>query len=209
VRAGSDAQGRYWDGWRLYLAHDYGSTAPSVTYVVAKSPGAEGPDRKFYPRDSLVLIDELATVRGEQLNTGMGWTVPVLAEEIKSMCARWEMRPEGVADDAIFARGGHAAGSIADEFRGQGVIFHPAKKADRLTGWTRMKRLLGDAGKPDVPGLYVSRSCSYFWATVPSLARDQNRVEDVDSSGPDHAADAARYGCLRNIRTVTQQPLRI
>jgi len=29
------------------------------------------------------------------------------------------------------------------------------------------------------------------------LARNQKRVEDVDSSGPDHGADAVRYGCLR------------
>jgi hypothetical protein len=60
-----------------------------------------------------------------------------------------------------------------------------------------MRRLLADAGKPDKPGLYVSRGCAYFWASVPYLARDQKRVEDVDSSGPDHAADAVRYGCLR------------
>jgi hypothetical protein len=208
MRAGSDGY-RNWDGWKLYLAHDYGSSAPSVTYVVAKSPGREGPDGKFYPRDSLVLVDELATVRGEQLNTGLGWTVPVLAEEIRGMCARWRMRSQGVADDAIFAKGGHAAGSIADEFRAFGVHFDPAKKADRLTGWTRMKRLLADAGKPDVPGLYVSRACRYFWATVPSLARDQRRIEDVDSTGPDHAADAARYGCLATERRVIVEPLKI
>lgn len=65
-----------------------------------------------------------------------------------------------------------------------------------------MRRLLGDAGKPDVPGLYVSRVCEYFWETVPFLARDQKRMEDVDSSGPDHAADAVRYGCLRQDRGV-------
>ncbi len=59
-----------------------------------------------------------------------------------------------------------------------------------------VRRLLDDAGKPDVPGLYVTRSCEYFWATVPYLARDPKRVEDVDSRGPDHAADAVRYGCL-------------
>lgn len=47
------------------------------------------------------------------------------------------------------------------------------------------------------PGLYVSRANEYFWSTVPYLARDQKRVEDVDSSGPDHGADAVRYGCLR------------
>jgi hypothetical protein len=208
MRRVSDGNGLVHDGWRLYLAHDYGSSAPSVTYVCAQSAGGEGPDGRFYPKDSIVLLDELATVRGEQLNTGTGWTVPILAEEIRGMCERWQMRPEGVADDAIFAKGGHAAGSIADEFRAQGVIFHPAKKADRLTGWTRMKRLLADAGKPDVPGLYVSRDCKYFWATVPSLARDQKRIEDVDSSGPDHAADAVRYGCLRQERRVVVEPLR-
>jgi hypothetical protein len=59
-----------------------------------------------------------------------------------------------------------------------------------------MRRLLQDAGKPDVPGLYVARTRSYFGSTVPYLGRDPKRVEDVDSSGPDHAADAARYGCL-------------
>jgi hypothetical protein len=57
-----------------------------------------------------------------------------------------------------------------------------------------MKRMLADAGKLDRPGLYVSREATYFWATVPYLARDQKRVEDVDTTGPDHAADACRYG---------------
>jgi hypothetical protein len=41
-----------------------------------------------------------------------------------------------------------------------------------------------------------SRFLPYVWATVQYLARDQRRVEDVDSSGPDHATDACRYGCL-------------
>jgi hypothetical protein len=70
-----------------------------------------------------------------------------------------------------------------------------------------MRRMLADAGKPDVAGLYVSRACTYFWETVPYLARDVKRVEDVDSSGADHAADAARYGCLREERIATLMPL--
>jgi hypothetical protein len=191
-----------WDtipkGWRTFLAHDFGSSAPSVTYIVAKAPGGEGPDGRFYPRDSLVLVDELATCKNERPSEGLGWTVPILAEAIIEMCKRWGInRPEGAADDAIFAKTGHRSGSIADEFNRCGVFFYPAKKADRLTGWNVMRRLLEDAGKPDVPGLYIARSCEYFWSTVPYLARDQKRVEDVDSSGPDHAADAVRYGCLR------------
>jgi hypothetical protein len=184
-------------GWITYLAHDFGSSAPSATYILALSPGGEGPDGKFYPRDSLVLIDELATCKRDRPSEGLGWTVPILAEEIVAMCKRWNVAARGVADDACFANTGHGSGSIATEFSRYGVHFRPAQKADRLSGWNIMRRLLEDAGKPDVPGLYISRACEYFWSTVPYLARDQKRVEDVDSSGPDHAADAVRYGCLR------------
>lgn len=186
----------YGQPWETYLAHDFGSSAPSATYIIAKSPGATH-NGIFYPRDSLVLVDELATSKRDRPNEGLGWTVPILSEEILVMCKRWGIRPSGVADDAIFAKSGHGAGSIADEFMRGGVRFIPAQKADRLTGWNIMRRMLADAGKPDTPGLYVSRLCSYFWETVPYLGRDPKRIEDVDSSGPDHAADAVRYGCLR------------
>lgn len=190
------------DSWEFYLAHDFGSSAPSVTYLIVKSPGAKGPDGKFYPRDSLILVDELATNEPGNLNKGMGYTVPRLAEEIKVMCARWGVRPDGVADDACFANTGHGAGSISDEFRAAGVYFQEAKKADRITGWNIMRRLLADAGKPDIPGLYISRACEYFWATVPYLARDPRRIEDLDSRGPDHGADSCRYGILRQRHTL-------
>ncbi|HUE80286.1 MAG TPA: phage terminase large subunit [Sphingomicrobium sp.] len=197
-------------GWTTYLAHDYGATAPSVTYIVALSPGGNGPDGKYYSRDSLVLIDELATYKRDRPSEGLGWTVPILAEAIVEMCEAWEVSPRGVADDSIFAQTGHRAGSIAEEFTRCGVHFRPAKKADRVSGWAIMRRLLEDAGKVDVPGLYIARSCEYFWATVPYLAREtkvRKRVEDVDSTGPDHAADAVRYGCLRRDDRLTRVDL--
>ena len=149
-----------------------------------------------------MLVDELAAVRKSNLNMGLGWTAPTTAEAIREMCKTWKVRPEGVADDACFARSGHGAGSIADEFARAGVRFWPAQKAERIPVWQKMRRLLADAGQPDKQGLYVSRACKYFWATVPYLARDEKRIEDVDSSGPDHAADATRYGCLRRSQAV-------
>jgi hypothetical protein len=197
------------EDWGVYLTHDFGSSAPSSTYICAVSPGGEGPDGKFYPRNSIVLVDELATNRRENLDLGLGWTVPVLAEEIVKMCNEWDVKPQGVADDAIFAKTGSAYGSIADEFRRAGVYFQPAKKADRITGWNVMRRLLADAGKPDRPGLYIARHCTYFWDTVPYLARDQKRVEDMDTTGPDHAADAVRYGCIRREEPAVTTRLRM
>jgi hypothetical protein len=188
--------------WTTYVAHDFGSSAPSVTYVFAQSPGSKGPDGKFYPRDSLILVDQLATNEPGSLNLGMRYTVPVLAERINAMCSRWKIQPEGVADDACLSNTGHGAGSIADEFHDAGVDFDSAKKGDRVTDWQVMRRLLQDAGKLDGPGLYIARHCEYFWSTVPYLGRDPRYVEDLDSRGPDHAADAVRYGCLRERRTM-------
>jgi hypothetical protein len=189
--------------WQFYLAHDFGVSAPSVTYVVAQSPGGEGPDGRFYPRDSLILVDELSTNEPGSLSKGMGYTVPMLAEEIKDLCDKWKIKSKGVADDAIFSNQGSGSGSIADEFRKNGVYFQPAKKADRRTGWEIMRRMLQDAGKPDKPGLYIARNCEYFWMTVPYLARDPRKTDDVDSRGPDHGADACRYGCLYRRHTTT------
>jgi len=173
---------------------------------MAQSPG-DYHEGRFYPRGSVVLVDELAAVRRDNLNQGLGWTAATTAEAIKELCERWCIKPRGVADDACFAKSGYSSGSIAEEFQRHGVYFVPAKKADRITGWTFMRRMLADAGKPDVPGLYVSRGCSYFWETVPYLARDQKRVEDLDSTGPDHGADACRYGLLRLNRTAGVRPI--
>ena len=182
------------DGWDYYLSHDFGSAAPSVTYLFAQSPGATHEGR-FYPKNSLVIVDELAAVRKGNLNAGLGWNVAITAEAIRrDLCAVWDVDATGVADDACFARTGASAGSIAEEFAAAGVHFSPAKKSDRITGWQKMRRMLADAGKLDRPGLYISRAAEYFWATVPYLARDHKRVEDVDTTGPDHAADACRYG---------------
>jgi hypothetical protein len=193
--------------WRHWLAHDFGSAAPSVTYLCAESPGQEV-EGQWFPRGSVVLVDEVATHTPEDLNRGMGYTVPVLAEHIKDMCKFWRVRAIGCADDAIFARTGSGAGSIAEEFARCGVNFYPARKADRITGWQKMRLMLAYAGQPDRPGLYVARTrCAYWWNTVPFLARDPRRQEDVDTRGPDHAADAARYALLHERQVVRQEDM--
>jgi hypothetical protein len=82
----------------MRLAHDFGVSAPSVTFVTARSPGAEGPDGHYYPRESILLLDELSTNEPGSLVRGLGWTVPRLAEEIVELCDKWHMTPFGYAD---------------------------------------------------------------------------------------------------------------
>lgn len=183
--------------WRYYLAHDFGVSAPSVTYAVAESPGAEH-EGTFFPKGSIILFDEYASCHPDDNSKGLGLTVPDLSDQILSMCNYWKIKAQGVADDAIFNATGSEKGSIAEEFARSGVHFRRAKKGGRIARWQVMRRLLQDAGKPDVPGLYVSRRCKQWWETVPSLPRDPRRPEDVDTTAADHAADACSYGITHN-----------
>jgi hypothetical protein len=186
------------ESWRPFLSHDFGISAPSATGLFVESPGATGPDGRWYSRGSIILLDERVTALPGQPSVGLGWPVPKIAEQIREMCDEWGVKPTGVADDAIFARNGvSATASIASEFRKAGVQFIPAHKADRVAGWEILRRLMSDAGKPDVPGLYIARNCSYFWETVPTLPRDPRRQNDLDTRAVDHMADCVRYAVLR------------
>ncbi len=194
--------------WKTFLAHDFGVSAPSVTYLAVKCPGYRAPDGHAYPKGSIVLLDEVASVHPDDTTKGSGQTVPEQAERIKDMCVEWNARPEGCADDAIWNKTGSQSGSIADEFRRAGVRFERAHKGGRVSGWQVMSRMLQNAGKPDQPGLYVSRRCHYWWQTVPSLPRDPRRPEDIDTTAADHAADACRYALTFEHRTVSPRGIR-
>lgn len=188
--------------WRFYLSHDFGVAAPSVTYLCAQSRGAMGPENYFYPSGSVVLVDEDAQYHPDDHALGLGLTVPDQAARIKRLAMRWGVAAHGVADDAIFNRTGSQRGSIAEEFRRAGVVFSRAGKGGRVAGWQRMRTMLANAGKPDMPGLYVTRACRYWWATVPPLPRDTRNPEDVDTNAVDHAADATRYGLRHEPRFI-------
>jgi hypothetical protein len=187
-------------GWSNYLSMDWGSSAPAVVFLCAKSPGTDW-EGKWYPRGSTVLVDEFHTARRGDWSKGMNWVVPQVSDGIKAMCERWHVPARGVADDACWSRTGAEAGSLADEFKRAGVYFEPAHKGTRARGWETMRRMLADAGKVDKPGLYASRACHGFWTTLPILPRDDRHPDDVDSGAIDHWADAARYALLTSTLT--------
>jgi hypothetical protein len=169
--------------WRPYVAHDYGSASPSVTYLCLKAPG----DLGGFPRNSLILLDELATVDPNDPNV---WPVSKLCEAVVEMCDKWGVRsPEGVADDAMGLHGE----TLISVMQEHGVSLERPKKG-RVAGWATMRQLLFNAKERNgKPGMWITARCKYFWQTVPFVQRDPTRPEDILTTGPDHAADASRY----------------
>ena len=46
------------------------------------------------------------------------------------------------------------------------------------------------------PQMYVFTTCKNWRRTIPTLAYDEHKPEDLDTKGEDHAADETRYMCM-------------
>ena len=48
-------------------------------------------------------------------------------------------------------------------------------------------------GVRETAGLFICENCENLLRTLPNLRRDPNHVDDVDTTGEDHAYDSLRY----------------
>ena len=101
------------------------------------------------------------------------------------------IRAMGIADPAIWDRS--RGPSVEEQIRTAfgGVIFQKGDNT-RLAGKMQLHtRLKFDAdGRPM---LYVFNTCRDFIRTIPALAYDARKVEDIDTAGEDHIYDETRY----------------
>lgn len=118
-----------------------------------------------------------------------------------------------VADSAIFTNTGTAE-TIAEIFMKNGVGKHdtliplliPCTKGagSRITGWGIMHQFLYHDFRT-APKMKYFRNCFDSIRTIPSLIYSEIHMEDLDSDGEDHAADADRY-FLQTIREKKTKP---
>jgi len=63
-----------------------------------------------------------------------------------------------------------------------------------MGGWDTLRaRLKGDGG---IPMIYFMDCCTETIRTLPAQQRDEDKPEDIDTEGEDHAADETRYACM-------------
>jgi hypothetical protein len=201
-----DALARHPIDWHLGM--DWGSSAPGVCLLLGRARHAHiHVNGLVFPRESILVMDEVASDDPADPKRGMGWNPERWADEIKTMCARARCRPRGAIDDAADANTtGEDTKTILRQLNGYGLRLTAAGKGRRAPGWQKLRTLLGDAGKVDRPGLYISRRCRYLLDTLPAAPIDPRNIEDIDGRwGEDHAIDALRYGVVwkpREIRSV-------
>ena len=199
--------------WTLTRAFDWGSSRPFSVGWYAESDGStietdRGP--RSTVRGDLFRINEWYGCCG-QANTGLR----MLARDIAAGIIRRELdwgihgRVEpGPADASIFdvENGISIADDMAAEVRIDGALYpgidwDPADKApgSRKQGWEQLRQRLANAYRRgheprEYPGLFIVRGrCPHFLRTVPTLPRDDQDLDDVDTDAEDHIADEVRY----------------
>lgn len=179
------------DHWFRFRAMDWGSARPFSVGWYAVSDGTTN-----LPRGALVKYREWYGMMPDRPNVGLKLTAEEVADGIAER-ERDDSVIDGVLDPAAFSEDGGP--SIGERMWRRGVKFHGAdnkrvSQVGAIGGWDQLRaRLKGDE---DGPQIYFFSTCVHTIRTLPLLQHDQQRPEDLDSDGEDHAADETRYACM-------------
>ena len=169
--------------WLKFRSFDWGSASP---FSVGWWAVAEGHDD--IPDGALIRYREWYGASAP--NRGLRLTAEEVAAGIKAR-ERHERIDYGVADPSIWKFDGGP--SIGERLSKMGIRMRRADNS-RVNGWDQVRqRMMVD---DDQSMIYFFESCVDTIRTLPILTHDRNRVEDIDTTQEDHAADDIRYACM-------------
>jgi hypothetical protein len=187
--------------WTKFRSFDWGSASPfSVGWWAVADDDAD------YPDGALIRYREWYGSSGRP-NVGLRMTAEEVGAGIRTR-ERNERIDFSVGDPSIWKFDGGP--SIGERLSKMGVRMRRADNS-RVAGWDQVRqRLIGDDG---IPMLYVFSECVDTIRTLPVLTHDKHRVEDIDTTQEDHAADDIRYACMarpfqRRVPEIEEDPFR-
>jgi hypothetical protein len=196
-------------GWRIDRSMDWGSTQPFSVGWWAETNGEEVtlPDgRVFCPEPgTLIRIFEWYGTMGVGLNKGVRMSARDVARGIKEheACLRSEgwisdFVRAGPADNAIHNVNEKESESVGKKMSDEGVNWMSSdkKQGSRKNGFQLVRDRLQASADGDGKGLFIMDCCRASIATLPTLPRDADDEDDVDTEAEDHIYDDIRYRVL-------------
>lgn len=194
--------------WRVDRSFDWGSTHPFSVGWWAEANGEEAimPDGTTFcpPAGTLIRIAEWYGSTGHP-NEGLKMSATKVAKgiierEAALVAEGWVARrpSPGPADNQINNVNERDTDTIAKKMADEGIDWEPSDKApgSRKIGLQVARDRLEAAVDGVGPGLYVTANCRQFVKYIPTLPRDEDNMDDVDTSAEDHIWDDTRYRVL-------------
>jgi len=195
--------------WKVDRSLDWGSSTPFSIGWWAEANGEEATlldGRKFCPpAGTLIRIAEW--YGSESLGTNVGLRLSstdmakgIIEYEKKLRELGWiqgEVRP-GPADNQITNVLDQASETIADKMSKEGVYWNPSDKSagSRINGLQLARDRLESSIDNEGAGLYFMSNCRIAISVLPTLPKDEDNPEDVDTEAEDHVWDEIRYRVL-------------
>ena len=108
-----------------------------------------------------------------------------------------QVRP-GPADNQIHDVRDPGTPTIGKEFEKYGITWARSDKSrgSRKIGLEVMRQMVENAKTGESAALYVMHNCRAALKLLPTIPRDEDDPDDVDTQSPDHIYDDTRYRVL-------------
>lgn len=196
------------NSWQLYRALDWGTAKPFSygLYAVCNGEQPRGDSIPYMPRGTRVRIGEIYGWNGKA-DQGCGMTATQVAKKIRmyeSSKGLFSRVQPGAADPKTWKLERDQR-SAASDFHAEGVRFVPANAGpgSRVAGWRNIDAMFLAVKQRSFhePALYAFEDeCPHFKRLMPSVPRDRNDPDDVNSKAEDHLPDEVRYEVSRYAR---------
>lgn len=206
--------------WRVDRSLDWGSTHPFSVgwWAEATKEPAKLPNGAIFspPPGSLIRIHEWYGTPKIGSNKGLKLSASQVAEGIVTREKQlremgWIKREifSGPADTQIRANPAADERTIAAKMEEHGVYWYDSDKSQgsRINGLELVRNRLQCSVTGDGPGLYFMDHCIASRKLLPTLPRDEDNPDDVDTDAEDHLYDDVRYRVLHKSRAVEIEPL--
>jgi len=200
-------------GWRIDRAFDWGSTHPFSVGWFAEANGEEatiisGNEVRTFcpPPGTLVQLAEWYGTADIGTNKGLKLSAPTIAEGIKEreislMINGWILTQPypGPADNQIRDVREEDVDTIEKKMLDRGIRWEESDKSpgSRRNGLQLIRDRLEASLKGEGAGLYFMQNCIGSISTIPTLPRDEDKPDDIDTSAEDHPYDMVRYRVLK------------